>query len=485
MLFPLTIRAIGIRDFGLWLVSGEVLGYLLLSDLGVFAVLPWLVAGRDGAGDRAGIARLIADASVVGIVMAGLLAAAAVSLGALDPLAVGLDPSDWNRVRAALITMLGLSAAGALVRPFPSVIAGLQDAVFAGWVAVAQSVLTIGLTIGLVLVGGYGLIGLAVAAAAPPLLGGGAAAVRTLLSHGSVLRWLRPSPAGGWHLVREGFGPWLAGFGVRLLNGSTSLILAGLGRTDEATLYAATGKVGQLLQNIAWIMPDSGLIGLSQIRASGDPQRTRRAALSLLMMYLMPSAFMAFAVLAVNPAFVAAWAGPDLYAGHAVNAVLALGLISGAAVTGLFKVVGAVGYRPAIGFATLAFGGLASVLSLGLGRAGDLAWVAAGPVVAALLFAIPVGLWLLPKVYPLTTREVLKWWLVWGLCSTPFLLAAGVVGIALAVHTVWCFAAAGALGLGYLVFARPVIARVPWPDKARGLLTRFRLIPVGATESSS
>ena len=49
VLFPLTIRAVGVDAFGLWLASGEVVGYLLLGDLGVFAVLPWLIAGRDGA----------------------------------------------------------------------------------------------------------------------------------------------------------------------------------------------------------------------------------------------------------------------------------------------------------------------------------------------------------------------------------------------------------------------------------------------------
>lgn len=477
VLFPLTIRAVGVHDFGLWLATGEVVGYLLLGDLGVFAVLPWLIAARDGAGEKAGIARLTADGLALGVLMACLLTAAAAGVWTLNPVAVGLNPAVWGTVREALVVMLGLSAAGAVLRPFPAILAGLQDAVFVGSIGIAQTALTVALTVGLVLSWGFGLMGLAVATALPPVLGGLAAAARVVVAHRYALRLPRPSPAGGWHLVREGFGPWLAGFGVRLLNGSTSLILVGLGRTAEATLFAATGKVAQLLQNVAWILPDSGLIGLSQVRGTGNSEHTRRTVLSLIVMYLLMSGFMAFAVLAANPAIVRVWLGSDLYAGVAVNAVIALNLIFGAAVTGLFKVVATAAYRPTVGFATLVFGGLGAVLSFGLGREGGLAWVAAGPLVAAVVFAVPVGLYLIPKVYPLTSRQVAAWWFAWAARSAPFLTVAAIVGVTLATHPVWCFAATAALGLGYLAFVRPLIALVPWPEKASRILLRLRMIP--------
>ena len=477
VLFPLTIRAVGVYDFGLWLATGEVVGYVLLADLGVFGVLPWLVAARDGANDRPGIARLTADALAVGVVLAAVLAAAGAGVWFLDPTAVRVDPGVWAKVRPALAAMLGLSAAAALVRPFPALLIGLQDAVFVGWVGISQAALTIGLTVGMVLVGGFGLTGLAVATALPPMVGGVASAGRALAAHRDTLRLPRPSFAGGWHLVREGFGAWMAGFGVRLLTGSTSLILAGLGRTAEATLFAATGKAAQLLQNFAWVLPDSGLVGLSQVRAGGDAAHTRRSVLSLVVMYLLLSGFMAFAVLAANPALVRVWLGPDLYAGAAVNAVIAVNLILSAAVTGPFKTVAAVAYRPAVGTATLVFGLLAAGLSYGLGKAGGLAWVAAGPSVAAVVFAVPFGLWLLPKAFPLARRDVTSWWLAWAARSVPFLVAGALLGVALWERPVACFAAAAVVGLAYVAFARPVIALVPWPESVRRILVRVRLMP--------
>ena len=480
VIFPLTIRAIGVDEFGLWLASGEIVGYLLLGDLGVFAVLPWLIAARDGAGDRAGIGLLTANGLSVGVVVALFLSATAISLWVLDFAFIGVNPDKWALVREPLIAMLLLSAVGFMLRPFTAVLAGLQDVVFVGWLSLGQTALTIGLTVGLVIGGGFGLVGLAVATALPPVLLGLAAAGRVVVTHRNAVRLPRPSLVGGCHLVREGFGLWVAGLGVRLLTGSTSLILVGLGRTSEATLYAATGKAAQLLQNLAWILPDNALIGLSQVRATGNLEHTRRAVMSLLVMYLLTSGFIAFAVLAANPALVGVLFGSDLYAGGAVNGIVAMNLITGSAVTGLFKVVATAEYRMAIGFATLAFGGIATALSLGLGRLGGLVWVAAGPVIAAVVFAVPVGLWLLQKVYPLTVREVVLWCFAWAARSAPFLFAGAAAGITLETRPVWCFATAAFLGFGYVAFTRPVVAIVPWPETIRRILERLRMVPVCA-----
>ena len=485
VLFPMTLRAIGVDDFGLWLVSGEIVGYLLLGDLGVFATLPWLIAARAGAEDRPGIAQLTADGLAVGAVVALGLAAAAAALWTLDPSVFGIDAIKWAAVREPLVVMLGLSALASPLRAALAILAGLQDVVFCGWIGIVQLTLTVALTVWLVLRDGYGLMGLAIIAVLPQVLGGAAAMVRVFVAHRYALALPRPTPAGVGRLVREGSGQWVSGFGVRLLTGSASLILAGLGRSGEATLYAATGKVPQILQTVGWILPDSGLIGLGQVRTAGNPEQTRRAVLSLLMMYLLTSGVTAFAVLTVNPALTRWWLGSDLYAGDAVNGVVALNLIFAAAVTGLFKVVTTAAYRPTVGLATLVFGGLAVALSFELGRLGGLAWMAAGPSVAAALFAIPVGLRLVPKVYPLTAREVVRWWLDWMIRSTPFLAVGAAVGVVAADHPAWCFGASLMLGFGYLAFLRPVIGAVPWPATARRILTRLKLVPVSPNTRSS
>src|SRR5205807_8852521 len=79
VLIPLTIRHLGLRDYGLWLTSGELLAYLALGDFGVFAVLPWLIAGADGRGDVTTLRRLLATAVAVGVGVAVLILAVGVA----------------------------------------------------------------------------------------------------------------------------------------------------------------------------------------------------------------------------------------------------------------------------------------------------------------------------------------------------------------------------------------------------------------------
>src|SRR5688500_10012624 len=59
VLIPLTLHHLGARSWGLWLASGELLGYAGMVDLGVIGVLPWMLAEADGAHDRQRMRRLV------------------------------------------------------------------------------------------------------------------------------------------------------------------------------------------------------------------------------------------------------------------------------------------------------------------------------------------------------------------------------------------------------------------------------------------
>jgi hypothetical protein len=51
-LVPFVLHQVGSERYGLWLGFGELVAYSARVDGGVLGVLPWLVAERDGAGDR-------------------------------------------------------------------------------------------------------------------------------------------------------------------------------------------------------------------------------------------------------------------------------------------------------------------------------------------------------------------------------------------------------------------------------------------------
>ena len=477
ILFPLTIRYLGAYDNGLWLITGELAGYLLIGDLGVFAVLPWLVAAKDGAGDRVGIARHLADALTVGVVVGAGIVAVGAGIWWVDLTMLGVKPADWEKVRGPLTFVIVSLGVGFPLRAFMALLGGLQDVTFVGLVNLGQSALTVTLIATLIPLG-YGLPGLAVATGVPPLLGGLAAGVRAFTRYrDATTGWYQPQWGGCRHLLGQGFGAWLGGLGVRLQTASTGLVLAVLGRPDLATVYAATGKVAQVAQAMCSILPDSGLIGLSQVHGAGDPTRTRRVVICLLTLYLLIPGVVAIGLFAANPWFVRAWLGPNFYAGDYVSVLLAVNLILWVAFGGVFKVVGVVGFRTPIGLAAVVGGVFGLGLSYWLGSLQGLAGLAESSVISTVAFS-PIGLYLLARVYGVRPVEYLTdCVLPWALRAVPFFVfAACLAGFLDGVSWLVVVPVVILLCGGYLVSIRSLLERAPWPARVREMLNRLRLI---------
>ncbi|MCE9564911.1 MAG: hypothetical protein K8U57_22995 [Planctomycetes bacterium] len=486
VLFPLTIWYLGAYDNGLWLVTGELAGYLLLGDLGVFAVLPWLIATKDGADDRRGVARYLADSLGVGVVVGAGFVAIAGGIWSTDSALLGVNPEDWSKVRGPLSFVLVLIGVGFPFRAFTALLGGLQDVAFVGWVNLGQNALAVALTATLVPLG-YGLRGLAVAVSVPPLIGGLAAMVRVFTCHReNAVGWFRPEWVGCRHLVGQGFGAWLGGLGVRLLTSSSGLVFAALGRPDWATVYAATGKAAQVVQPLCLTLPDSGLVGLSQLRGEGNADRTRRVVLCLLLLYLFIPGTAAIGLLTANRWFVNTWLGPGFYAGDTVNNLIAANLIFSVATGGLFKVVGVVGYRVAIGLAAVFAGFVAVSLGYGLGRYYGVAGVAGASLVAYAVVILPFGLYSVQQVHGISPRELLGGCATgWAVRTVPLLFLAAWAGQQFEDRAAIVLLLATLLTLGNLLAVRSLVGKAPWPDHLRAWLIRLRLIPTKPRQVSS
>src|ERR687886_551967 len=85
ILVPLVLHYIGPRVWGLWLATGELLGYAGMADLGILGVLPWMIAEVDGRQDRTSMRRLVGDGVWVGSAIAVVYAVIAALLWAVLP----------------------------------------------------------------------------------------------------------------------------------------------------------------------------------------------------------------------------------------------------------------------------------------------------------------------------------------------------------------------------------------------------------------
>ena len=381
LLIPLIIDRVGGRAYGFWLASGEAFAYAGLADLGVLGVLPWLLAKEDGRGDRAALRRLLVNGAAVAVVVGLFYGAVVLSLCLVLPSLLRFTPAD----RADVIGPLALLAIGGTLatplRVFQAALEGLQDVVFNGVLRSVQSLLTIVLTLGLLLAG-FRLHALAIAAAVPALLVGVASFLRfRVMAPDLAAGWERPSLAVVRNLFREGIGPWLGGWGWQLSAASDGIIIAMIGQPTAVTMLAVTSKLGRWLMQFCWVPCDSGLVGLAQLSGEGRIGHVRVTSVAMLRVYLGLAAAVACVVLAANWSFVRFWVGPELFAGRLTNGLVAASILALSLAHGVTVVAAVLGKRLAVGVVTLTAG----VAHVGLAYAFGVRWGLPGIVAAAIV----------------------------------------------------------------------------------------------------
>ena len=387
-LVPFTLYHVGARSYGLWLASGELLAYAGLAELGMLVTLPWLIAQADGQGDRARMRLLVSTGAAAAALSALAYGGLAVVLWTQLPRVLQLGDAERASVQGPLLIVAAAGCVSHPLRAFNAVLAGLQDVRFNGIASLAHWLIGFALAVPL-LAWGHGLYALAIAAAVPPIVTGIAAAVRLRTVAPDLLRdWPRPAFADIRRLFVEGVGTWIGGWGWRLVAASDSLVLAALGRPAQVAALACTTKLAQALVHLSWIPCDNGLIGLAQLAAEGQARRLRDALVVMVRVYLALAGAVACVIVAVNPAFVRQWVGPDMFAGMLSNTLIAALVIAMSIGHAVAVIPSVLGRRLAIGVATMACG----VLHLGLAwllgaRFGVPGIVAAGVISHGVVFA--------------------------------------------------------------------------------------------------
>jgi O-antigen/teichoic acid export membrane protein len=471
---PMVLRQVDPRAYGLWLAVGELLGYLALADIGVFAVLPWTIAEAEGRRDRDEIRVFMSNGVALGVALAIVTPACVAGVWFLAPSLLGLTPADRALIAGPLTILVAASIVGAPLAVFNAVLIGLQDVTFVGGAAVVRSVLMAAVTV-ILLARGWGLYALAVGAAIPTVLFACVNVFRVARTEPALLgRWPRPSASQIGRLVSEGIGGWLGGFGWRLSAMSSSLVLAATGRPELIAIYACTSKTTQLLLQLCWIVPDSALVGLVQIHGEGRAARRREITDALLKLYLVLAGGVAILVLAVNPSFVRWWVGAEFFGGTALNVLLAVSLVVSSSAHAVAALGSALGRRLELGAAGLLQGGAHVLMAIGLALWLGLEGLVAAAIVSAAITMIPIGLRTLRMVADLAPSHVGRDVAAWSWRALPVLAAAaatGASGVGLWTTT----AASVALGTAYLWLTRSLYAELPIDSRYRRLLAAVRL----------
>jgi len=486
ILVPMTLRYIGARTWGLWLAGVEVLSYGGMLDLGMLGVLPWLFAEAHGRRDRVAMRRLVSYGLWLGVLVSGVVFVGMAIAWRVLPSRLFLTPEDVAIVGPPLAVMIVLSTIYSPLGVFRAVLDSQQDVAFVGTAAIAKGLLGVALTV-VLLLRGWGLYALALASAVPSFLMLLTFAVRARrIAPDLRPAFIRPVREEIRPLLSNGFGSWLSDVGWQMLNASTGIVITYLGNPGWVAVYACTSKLSGMSMNLAWVLPDSGHIGLAQLYGEGQPaQRLREVVCMMLQLHLLFAGAAAIGLLMFNPSFVTRWVGIGMFYGVRLNALLAAGIVLFSLVHGVITSAAVLGNRLQVGVVVLINGVLQAVLAVFLGHRFGLIGVAMASLAASVLTALPAGVWLLRKPTGITPRwlvtDLLAPWLPRFLPLASIAFAGGLLYLRIGMWT--SAIAAGVLCILYAWHMRPLYASLPLDHRVTDVLVRFRLIPRAALTS--
>lgn len=314
------LAKLGQADYGLWLVATQVLGYLLLLDLGIVALVPREVAFATG---RAGNAESAED---LGLIVGRTLRLVFWQLPLVATVALVvwlLLPEAWAPLKEPLAIVMVAFVITFPFRILHSVLSGLQELAFVGVVQTAGWAAGTATTVALVLAG-FGLYALAVGWVMNQ-------ALSTVLWWWRVRSrypqaWPKGLPAFRGAALRDRLARsgWVSLSQVArvLLFGTELLIIGRVLGAEMVVPYFCTAKVLTVLGHQVSMLPQTAGSGLAELRVAGRKEDLVRACGALTQTTLMLSGLIVAVVLVVNEGFVVWWVGTEQFGGTLLTMIL-------------------------------------------------------------------------------------------------------------------------------------------------------------------
>lgn len=387
-LTPFLLTRVGTHDYGLWLITTQILGYLMLLDLGIVALAPRETAYATGRVLQGGPDEVAATfARFRAIVRWQVIPTALVCL-----LAWWLIAARWEELRWPLAAILAAFLVAFPLRLYQATLQGLQDLVFLGRVQMGAWAGGTAVTVALVLADA-GLVALAAGWVATQAISVTACALR--LRHRFAPMWTARAPAPTFADARALFqrSGWVsvAQVGQVFLAGSDILVLGAILGPAAAVPYACTGKLVSVLANHPQLLMQAAAPAIAEMRTSAPREHLARVAIALMRAMLILSGAVATFVLAANETFVVWWVGAPQFAGSTLTVLLLAAMLTRHFATTLIYALFSFGHERRLSLTAICDGATVLVVTTllvsytGLGLAG----AAVGSLAGVLLVTIP------------------------------------------------------------------------------------------------
>ncbi len=323
-LTPYLLRHLDQHDYGLWLLTLQMLFYLALTDVGIVALLPREVAfatGRAGEAQADSLPHLIGETTRLVWWQMPFVAI-------VGSITWWIVSTEWPVLGGPFAVVVAVFVMTFPLRIFPAVLQGLQDLAFLGGARLAAWAGSTVLTVVLV-EAGLGIYALSAGWTCLQVVEAGLAWWRLRHRFPGAVSGPLPSLSLGAARGLLGRGVWISVSQIAqvLVNGTDLLVIAALLGPTAVVPYACTGKLVTLLANQAQQFMQMALPALSELRVSVPRARMFEVTTSMSQFLLISSGAIACVVLTVNGPFVSWWVGPSRYGGSGLTALLVLGML--------------------------------------------------------------------------------------------------------------------------------------------------------------
>ncbi len=395
VLVPLYLAYLPTRLYGAWLAASNVLSWITLVDPGIATVLMQRVASAYGENDYRAVHALASAGLMLALVTSGLILLLGIGVSAY----VG----DWFQLsditmraslsNAFLVAVIGTALTVASY-PVTTINQGLQCKWGPGLVYLVATLTSYVATV-VLLIGGYGLMGLAFGIVIRGSL--------LLLGNVGYLVWRFSTELHGFRLstqkIREIVG--LSGYqffgqaGSILSTQIELFVIAKFLTPEVVPVFVLTKRAPDTLKMLAERPSTAFMPAVAHAAGAGETARARTILLRLTRMVIWVVGLLIGGVAVLNDDFVRLWVGTEFFAGWAINAVVCVSLLVTVLVRNFANLCQALGNIKGSGIAVFFEGLMCSgLLLLGVTYLGLI-----GVALAPLLATLAVSAWYFPRSF--------------------------------------------------------------------------------------
>ena len=329
VMMPLYLSHIGMRMYGAWLATGDLLVLMLAFDMGIPNILIQRIGAALAKSDEKAIGAYFGTGAVILVLFSCLLAAGLAMISPFVPTWVHLHGADAELLqRTFLLDTLAICLM--LINfIFQGLARGLQETTMINVSSLVATLIGFAATL-LLIFNGFGLwsisIGVAIRAALT-LLGS------ILFLRFGVNRSIRSSLRFDREVAREYYklSPpmFAAGVSYGFMNNSQVFLAAIFLGPESATIFGLTRKAADVARSVLDSVGNASYGGFAHLFASGETRKSRTVYQEIVAVYVAVGLALMCAYVAINPSLVGVWLGNKVFGGTALTILIALSTLVG------------------------------------------------------------------------------------------------------------------------------------------------------------